>query len=80
VLEPSDPIIGIAHDDHVAPGMAPPPLLDPQVERVVQVDSDLGCAIQYFAALLPFHWLAGFEPRDPWPGEPRRGTPPDHIE
>ena len=37
-LEPGNPIVGIPHRDHVAPGMAPPPLLDPQVERVVQVD------------------------------------------
>ena len=38
VLEPGNPVIGIAHDDHVALGVAPPPLLDPQIERVVQVD------------------------------------------
>jgi hypothetical protein len=29
------------------------------------LDSDRGCAIQYLAALLPFHRLAGFEPHGP---------------
>lgn len=37
-LEPGNPIVGVAHDDHVTPGIVPPPLLDPQVQRVVQVD------------------------------------------
>ena len=37
-LESGHPIVGVAHDDHVASGMAPPPLIHPQVERVVQVD------------------------------------------
>ena len=37
-LEPGNPIVGIPHHDHVASGMAPPPLFHPQVERVVQVD------------------------------------------
>lgn len=37
-LEPGNPIVGIPHRDHIAPGVAPPPLLYPQVEHVVQVD------------------------------------------
>src|SRR6202007_558113 len=37
-LAPHAPIAGIPPRDHVAPGMALPPLLDPQIERVVQVD------------------------------------------
>ena len=31
-------VVGIAHDDHVARGLAPSPALGPQVEHVVQVD------------------------------------------
>ena len=38
VLEPGNPIVGIPHRDHVASGVSSPPLLYPQVERVVQVD------------------------------------------
>ncbi len=38
VLEPCDPIIGIAHDDHIAFGMPRTPLLHPQVERVMEID------------------------------------------
>ena len=38
VLEADDDIIGIAHDDHVARGLAPSPALGPEVEDVVQVD------------------------------------------
>jgi hypothetical protein len=37
-LEAHDQIVGITHHDHVALGFAPPPLLRPQVEDVVQVD------------------------------------------
>ena len=36
--KPATPVVGVTHDDHVASGMAPPPLLHPQVEDVVQVD------------------------------------------
>src|SRR5262249_10384747 len=38
VLKAHDEVVGIAHDDHVAPGLAPSPALGPQVEHVVQVD------------------------------------------
>ena len=38
VLEADDDVVGIAHDDHVAGGLAPSPALGPQVEDVVQVD------------------------------------------
>jgi hypothetical protein len=38
VLEADDQIVSVAHDDHVACDFAPPPLLRPQVEDVVQVD------------------------------------------
>ena len=38
VLKAHHQIIGVAHDDHVAGGLAPPPLLGPEVEDVVQVD------------------------------------------
>jgi len=30
--------VGVAHDDHVAHGLAPSPAFGPQVEHVVQVD------------------------------------------
>ena len=36
MLEPDDKIIGVRHDDHVARGELGPPLLNPQVEDVVQ--------------------------------------------
>ena len=35
-LEPDDEIVGVTHNDHVARGELGPPLLDPQVEGVVQ--------------------------------------------
>jgi hypothetical protein len=38
VLEARDDVVGIPHDDHIAGGIAPPPLLRPKVENVVQVD------------------------------------------
>ena len=37
-LEPEDDIIGIAHDDHVSPGVLLPPRLHPEVKDVVQID------------------------------------------
>ena len=38
VLETDDDVVGVAHDDHVALGLAPSPALGPEVEDVVQVD------------------------------------------
>src|SRR6516225_8638767 len=38
VLEADDEVVGVAHDDHVARGLAPSPAHGPQIERVVQVD------------------------------------------
>jgi hypothetical protein len=38
MLKPQHEIIGIPHDDHLAAGVPRPPLLDPQIEHVVQVD------------------------------------------
>src|SRR5205085_12296842 len=38
VLEPDDEVIGIAHDDHVARGLALPPVFGPVIENVVQID------------------------------------------
>jgi hypothetical protein len=38
MLEAQRQIIGVAHDDHVAGGLAPSPALGSQVEDVVQVD------------------------------------------
>ena len=38
VLKADDDIIGIAHDDHVAVGLTPSPLLGPEIKDVVQVD------------------------------------------
>jgi hypothetical protein len=38
VLKAYDEVVGIAHNDHVARGLAPSPALGPQVEHVVQVD------------------------------------------
>ena len=38
VLEADDNIIGIAHDDHVAGGVASSPAFGPQIEDVVQID------------------------------------------
>ncbi|WP_141202447.1 hypothetical protein [Thiomonas delicata] len=34
-LEPGNPIVGVAHDDHVTPGLVPPPLLDESHQQVV---------------------------------------------
>jgi hypothetical protein len=36
VLKPNDKIIDKAYDDNIAPRMPRPPLLDPEVEDVVQ--------------------------------------------
>ena len=38
VLESDDKVVGIAHDDHIARGLAPSPARGPEVEGVVQVD------------------------------------------
>ena len=38
VLEASNDIVGIAHDDHIAGGLTTPPLLSPEIEDIVQVD------------------------------------------
>src|SRR5580704_3508363 len=38
VLETDDEVVGIAHDDHVARGLAPSPAFGPQIEGIVQVD------------------------------------------
>jgi hypothetical protein len=38
MLETGHQIIGVAHDDHVAPGLAPSPAFSPQIEYVVQID------------------------------------------
>ena len=38
VLEANDDVVGIAHNDHVAGGLAPSPAFGPEVEGVVQVD------------------------------------------
>ena len=38
MLEAHHDVVGVAHDDHVAGGFPPPPLLGPEVEDVVQVD------------------------------------------
>lgn len=72
VLEAHDQIVGVAHDDHVALGFAPPPLLRPKVEDVVQVD--VGQQRRDHRALRrpPFHWraiarLPGPRPRATWP-------------
>jgi hypothetical protein len=37
-LEARHDVIGIAHDDHLAGGLAPAPLVGPEVEDVVQED------------------------------------------
>jgi hypothetical protein len=37
VLEADDEVVRIAHDDEIAPGVALPPLIDPQVERIMQI-------------------------------------------
>src|SRR5215469_9749760 len=38
MFEAGHQIIGVAHDDHVAPGLLPSPAFGPQIEYVVQVD------------------------------------------
>src|SRR5712691_9595621 len=38
VLEADNEVVGIAHDDHVAGGLVPSPVVGPQVEHIVQVD------------------------------------------
>jgi len=38
MLESNNEVVGVAHDDHVPVCPLPSPLLDPQVERVVQVE------------------------------------------
>lgn len=37
-LEAGHDIVGIPHEDHLSGGLAPPPLLSPEIEDVVQVD------------------------------------------
>src|SRR6516162_3115499 len=38
VLEPDNEVVGVAHDDHIARGLAPSPAFGPEIERIVQVD------------------------------------------
>src|SRR5262249_36002787 len=38
MLKADDQIVGVSHDDHVAPGLLPSPALNPKVEAVMQVD------------------------------------------
>jgi hypothetical protein len=38
VLEAGDQVVGIAHDDHVAPSLTPSPAFNPEIEDVVQVN------------------------------------------
>ena len=38
MLEADNQIVGISHDDHIAPGLLPSPAFSPQVEAVMQVD------------------------------------------
>ena len=38
LLEADDDVIRVAHDDHVARGLAPSPACGPEIEHVVQVD------------------------------------------
>src|SRR5208282_2985658 len=37
-LEPHDGVVGVSHDDHLASGVACSPLLDPEVENIVEID------------------------------------------
>src|SRR6202035_1643686 len=38
MLEADHQIVGVSHDDHVAPGLVPSPALGPEIETVMQVD------------------------------------------
>src|SRR5947209_17451372 len=38
MLKADHQIVGISHDDHVAPGLPPSPALGPKIEAVMQVD------------------------------------------
>src|SRR4029077_11417418 len=38
MLKADHQIVGVSHDDHVAPGLLPSPALSPKVEAVMQVD------------------------------------------
>jgi len=38
VFKANDHIVSVAHDNHVARGLAPSPALSPEIEAVVQVD------------------------------------------
>ena len=38
MLETDNKVVGIAHDNHVARGLAPSPALGPKIKDVVQVD------------------------------------------
>jgi hypothetical protein len=38
VLEADNQIVGISHDDHIAPGLLPSPALSPEVEAAMQVN------------------------------------------
>src|SRR3954452_3194019 len=38
MLEAHHEVVGVAHDDHSTPCVPPPPLMDPQVQYVVQED------------------------------------------
>jgi len=37
MLEPDDDVVSIAHEDHIACGLAPSPSLGPETEHVVEV-------------------------------------------
>jgi hypothetical protein len=38
MLEADNQIVGISHDDHIAPGLLPSPALSPEVEAAMQVN------------------------------------------
>src|SRR5262245_50534326 len=38
ILEAHHKVVGVTHDDHSTPRVPPPPLMDPQVQDVVQKD------------------------------------------
>ena len=55
MLETYDDIASISHDEHVDRSFAPPPLLIPEAENVVQVDVKQAATISLPLVDIPSH-------------------------
>src|SRR5262245_35309893 len=85
VLEAHHKVVGVAHDDHSTPCISPPPLMDPQVQNVVQKDvgqdradtRTLGGSL-FCRRPSPFFEHTGLKPQAYQPENPSVGDPMRH--